>query len=102
MKKAKKLAEQNRKLKVEINQTILVLLRKHFDLKKAVEFPEDIIYEDGQDNHEQPFIIETVTISGIAVIEHEGFEVQQVPFEQLSTETQIEIVEGLEQSLKSK
>jgi hypothetical protein len=84
-------------LRIAILNEIVSLVRKHTEIEMAVEFVEDISYANGIDEQDSPQVIETVT-EELAIIEHQGNEVERVRLEHLSTETLIAIIKGLEKS----
>lgn len=99
MDKAITFEERHQELRISILKEISNLVQAHKAIEMAVEFSEPIFYGQGIDEQDNAPEIEEITDSGLAIIFHQGNEIERVNLEHLGTDKLIEIVGGLEESL---
>ena len=101
MKQSQRLKKEHNQLRIQSISEIMLLVKKHFDIEMAIEFVEPIFYGQGFDEQDNAPEIEEITDSGLAIVFHQGSEVERINLENLETDKLIEIVRGLEKSLES-
>ncbi|HUU86306.1 MAG TPA: hypothetical protein VMX17_00965 [Candidatus Glassbacteria bacterium] len=92
---------QHQFMRNTIIQDIAQLVKTHlFSLEMAVEFQKPIFFGQGIDEQDNRPEVQDVTYS-LAIIFHQGMEVERVSLEHIETDKLIEILEGLELSLEA-
>jgi hypothetical protein len=98
MKESKKLEKQYGQLRGQLIAEISLLIKMHKDIEVEPEFKKPIAYAQGFDEQDEQQLIEQVDFLHVTIF-HQGNEMEKVKYEYLNTDTLIEVLKGLENSL---
>lgn len=79
----------------------MLSLKCHQDIEMEVEFDEPVVFALGYDDQDEAQLIEEIKEDGSVVIFHQGNVVGGCKLEELHIETLINVLDGMEESLKS-
>lgn len=65
----------------------------------AAEIEDTVVFSQGQDDQDEPQVVQEVELDGTIVIFHQGNEVQRVQPEECTTEFLLDVLESLEKTL---
>lgn len=99
MKASKKLSKQYEALRSLIIAEISLAIKLHNDIEVEPEFKKPISFAAGGDEQDEHQLIEYVDLLKVTIY-HQGNEVGTEKYENLSTNTLLEILAGLEESLE--
>ena len=91
MKESKKLEKQYSQLRSQLIAEISLAIKLHKDIEVEPEFKKPIAYAAGMDEQDEHQLIEQVDFLHATVF-HQGNEIEKVKYENLSTETLIELL----------
>lgn len=99
MKESKKLEKKYNQLRSQLIAEIGLLHKMHKDIQIEPEFKNPVAYAQGFDEQDEHQLIEQVTATE-AIAYHQGNQVEQIRFEDLTTLTLLELLKAMELSFE--